>query len=205
MTWTRIILLLSTSVNLLLYSWAASSVFKTYNTTAKLGKTVIFVLGGCTSGILLYFLFKIDVEPLPALISFILLVISLILFVWTLKFRFVTNFDFAFSNRTPEIIFLTGPFRLIRHPFYASYTLTWIAGVVAIHKPIVVTATSIMFLIYWLAATQEENLILKGQSSEIYQSYKQKTGQFFPNFTQINQYLSDSHKFLGKIVSLKRK
>src|SRR5690348_13423420 len=56
----------------------------------------------------------------------------------------------------PKALLTTGPFALVRHPFYISYALAWLAAPVATHGP-VVTLFSVMAIgVYIAAAIREE-------------------------------------------------
>src|SRR5262249_12505301 len=56
---------------------------------------------------------------------------SLSLFWWTVVTTRRTRLTLAFSSDKPRYLLRSGPYKFIRHPFYTSYTLFWLAGLVA--------------------------------------------------------------------------
>ena len=75
---------------------------------------------------------------------------------------------------------LAGPYRWIRHPFYAAYGLAWLAGVLAtLWWPTLLTAAA-MCHIYWRAARAEEDALREGPVGKRYREYQRRAGQFWP-------------------------
>ena len=74
----------------------------------------------------------------------------------------------------------TGPYRYVRHPFYSSYILGWLAAVIAVPC----LATLVIFLgmttIYWQAASSEERRFLASPLATDYERYRMHTGLFLP-------------------------
>jgi len=73
-----------------------------------------------------------------------------------------------------------GPYRYVRHPFYLSYSLFWLAGAVAVpYWPMIVGSLG-MLTLYYRAAAQEEQTIARSGLSAEYEAYKRTTGMFLP-------------------------
>ena len=86
----------------------------------------------------------------------------------------------CFQRHVPPALVRTGPYKLIRHPFYTAYMLTWIAGFVATGWwPLALTAI-FMASLYRRAACQEERCFMESEMSEEYRSYLRATGRFVP-------------------------
>jgi len=86
----------------------------------------------------------------------------------------------CFQGQVPPRVVHAGPYRAIRHPFYASYTLAWIAGFAATGWwPLALIAT-FMAGMYTYAARQEESCILGSPLREEYRDYMRRTGRFLP-------------------------
>ncbi|MBL7543265.1 MAG: isoprenylcysteine carboxylmethyltransferase family protein [Bdellovibrionaceae bacterium] len=113
------------------------------------------------------------------LISFMLL-ISLSLF-WYAK-RTIENvkFDVIFSKKTPEVIVMEGPYRLIRHPFYTSYIVTYLGLILLNYNFLVSLVAGVLVVDYVFAALNEEKKFLTSSFSKEYKSYQSKTKMFFP-------------------------
>src|SRR5262249_38270685 len=69
--------------------------------------------------------------PRSAWIAVLLYAAAAALWWWAVKATRAAPPALAFSQSTPDRILTNGPFRHIRHPFYASYSLFWIGGAVA--------------------------------------------------------------------------
>lgn len=80
----------------------------------------------------------------------------------------------------PKALITRGPFALIRHPFYVSYSLAWLAAPVATHAP-VVTAMSLMAIGIYVAAARREERMLEERFGEAYRTYKHGTGMVVPS------------------------
>lgn len=80
----------------------------------------------------------------------------------------------------PKALITRGPFALIRHPFYVSYSLAWLAAPVATHAP-VVTAMSLVAIGIYVAAARREERMLEERFGEAYRTYKHGTGMVVPS------------------------
>ena len=61
-------------------------------------------------------------------IAGLLYAVSLVIFWWTTKVTRDRRLSVAFSADKPHHLLKRGPYRFVRHPFYASYGLFWLAG-----------------------------------------------------------------------------
>lgn len=85
-----------------------------------------------------------------------------------------------FGGNVPEAVCDTGPYRYIRHPFYASYIVGFTAALAAF--PNVFTALA------WLVATgffvhgarHDEETIGESDLAGAHAAYRKHTGMFFP-------------------------
>lgn len=79
----------------------------------------------------------------------------------------------------PRALITTGPFAVIRHPFYLAYTLAWLAAPVATHGPVVSALALIPITAYIIAARREEQQ-LEDRFGDAYRTYKLSTGMLVP-------------------------
>lgn len=105
---------------------------------------------------------------------------SMALFFWAMVTTRRHRLSLAFSTDPPRRLYKTGPYRLIRHPFYASYTLCWVAGVFATGWLWLLPSVIVMFGLYFRAARLEEAKFAASGYSEVYAQYRRETGMFFP-------------------------
>lgn len=91
--------------------------------------------------------------------------------------------DFAFSSRRPSHFIRTGSFRISRHPFYTSYILAWVAGVLYSGMPLLALTVVVMTWQYYRAAKLEENSFLTGEFKDEYADFQRQTGMFYPRLS----------------------
>ena len=82
----------------------------------------------------------------------------------------------------PKALVTSGPFAIVRHPFYLAYSLAWLAAPVATFGPLVAVLAVIQVTIYVIAARREERR-LEEHFGAAYRGYKNRTGMFVPFLT----------------------
>jgi protein-S-isoprenylcysteine O-methyltransferase Ste14 len=87
----------------------------------------------------------------------------------------------AFSPDLPNHLVAQGPYKIIRHPLYCSYLLCWLAGWMATGRLWLAPTIAVMFVIYLIAAAEEEKKFLRSPLADAYAQYRARTGLFFPN------------------------
>jgi protein-S-isoprenylcysteine O-methyltransferase Ste14 len=112
--------------------------------------------------------------------------LSLTLFLWARRTVQHQPLPIAFSDLAamPPLV-RTGPFALVRHPFYLSYSLTWLAGCAAAPTLPVAIVTAGMLLTYWVLATREEWWLLTNDDTGSYSAYLTETPRFIPRLTNV--------------------
>jgi protein-S-isoprenylcysteine O-methyltransferase Ste14 len=116
-------------------------------------------------------------EFIPPFICAILLMLSLLLFWWSIFTA--KSLDFAFSSNVGKLI-LAGPYSIIRHPFYASYILTWLSTTLLFNSIFLWFTLVYLVTFYLSSARSEEKVILKTERSSEYLNYIQNVGMFLP-------------------------
>ncbi|MGI9076533.1 MAG: methyltransferase family protein [Gemmatimonadaceae bacterium] len=104
------------------------------------------------------------------------------LFSWTAQSVRGRNFRLAYVCCAPSAIFRGGPYRWVRHPFYLSYMLAWVAAVVALADWRLLLTPAIMGGFYLVAAYREERQMLHGPAAEEYPEYRRHAGVLLPRF-----------------------
>ena len=172
-------------INLLLYIviigsliWARLRFFKVSAGTAKLSVVLYDLAVGVQILSTLYFMVRRnDVAPVAIYLCALLYLFSLLLFWWAI--RTARSLDFAFSDKVGSIV-TTGPFRLVRHPFYVSYMLVWIGSTLLFNSITLWITLFYLMTFYILSARKEERVILKSVYSVEYEKYIQDVGMFLP-------------------------
>jgi protein-S-isoprenylcysteine O-methyltransferase Ste14 len=75
-----------------------------------------------------------------------------------------------------------GPYRLIRHPFYVSYNLMWIAGFAATGWWVLIVSAAVMACLYDGFARAEERGFIESSLAGEYREYQLATGRYWPRF-----------------------
>jgi protein-S-isoprenylcysteine O-methyltransferase Ste14 len=109
-----------------------------------------------------------------------LFVLSIALFAWTVSATRKTPPTMAFDTDEPSFLLNHGPYRFVRHPFYAAYLLFWTGTALATPRLLPWAAPLVMLLVYSNAARREEGKFASSSLAQAYQNYRAKTGMFFP-------------------------
>ena len=121
-----------------------------------------------------------DVAPWRYVLALLLYAVSLAMFWWCVRINRAQPLSLAFSNDRPGHIVTRGPYAWVRHPFYLSYLLCWIAGVLATGQWVLVATVAFMGWIYWRAAVKEEAKFAASPLGEEYRRYAARAGRFVP-------------------------
>jgi protein-S-isoprenylcysteine O-methyltransferase Ste14 len=116
-------------------------------------------------------------SPLLVYISFFLYLSGLLIFWWAILTA--KSLDFAFSDRVGSIV-TSGPFKIVRNPFYISYILVWLSSSLLFNSPALWISLFYLIAFYILSARKEEKVILRSVYSEEYENYVQAVGMFLP-------------------------
>ena len=84
------------------------------------------------------------------------------------------------ANDAPVHLVTWGPYRRIRHPYYASFLLALLATALAAPHPATVAAFLLGVTVLTLTARREERRLLSSQFGAEYAGYMASTGRFLP-------------------------
>jgi len=165
----------------LLMSWVSSTFFQVRDRAATLGKRFI---AGFAGGTAVYALFRM-LPPTGAstwqLVSALaLLAYAACMFVWAWRTNQTRPFDFVFSNLPPQHISQSGPYGLVRHPFYSAYCTAWLGAAAAANDVLLSGLSAVLIVIYIIAARREERAFGASPLGNTYQSYRANTCMLLP-------------------------
>ncbi len=112
--------------------------------------------------------------------SFALFGLALMIFWWAIRTNIKKPLRIAFAAEGPEGLVRQGPYRIVRHPFYVSYMVAWLAGVVGSEMYLTIIPALVLCYLYYAAAKHEESQFLSSPMKNDYEAYRQKVGMFFP-------------------------
>jgi protein-S-isoprenylcysteine O-methyltransferase Ste14 len=105
--------------------------------------------------------------------------LSILLFWWTVATTKPRPPALAHSDIDPDIIYTEGPYAYVRHPFYLSYVIFWIATALAAGSWQWAPAIILVFW-YLRLAKGEERRFRSSALSTAYDAYRGRTGMFLP-------------------------
>jgi protein-S-isoprenylcysteine O-methyltransferase Ste14 len=110
--------------------------------------------------------------------ALVLYIITVGLFWWAVPQAAKAQLKIAFTNAMPVVLLVDGPYAYVRHPFYASYLLYWVAG--ALISNWLWVSVIVMGCFYLTAIRQEEDGFRLSPLAASYEAYRRKTGALFP-------------------------
>lgn len=135
----------------------------------------LFGFGSCAALLLLG-----AESPRHAALSLLISTLGLTLFWWAIASNRRQPLSFAFSGDLPRHLNRNGPYRRIRHPFYAAYLLGWLITPSATGEPLTLLPFVVMTLMYIAAARKEEQKFEATALRADYALYRREAGLFWP-------------------------
>jgi protein-S-isoprenylcysteine O-methyltransferase Ste14 len=176
-------------INCISFLWAA---FFFFERPSK--KTIKFIAINLTGIVVIansiWRIYKIDFEEIYIMsLTTFMLVTSFGIFWSTIKACRNFNMKFAFFGEKSSLraIVKTGTYNFIRHPFYTSYSLTWIGVLIISRDWLSFILIALICLQYYIAAVEEERAILASDLSEDYKQYISRTGRFFLSLKKLKK------------------
>lgn len=176
-----IVLLLSYTTIIVSFIWARIRYFRIKSRSSRVG-TYMFDPAVAIQIIASYYsLLSNSREALiPDVAGLLLYTTGFGLFWWSIVTA--KQLDFAFSDNVGKII-TTGPFAIVRHPLYLSYTLVWLTSTLLFNSFYLWITLTYLVSFYFISAKREEKVILKSDYSREYRNYSQKVGMFLPRIS----------------------
>ena len=128
----------------------------------------------------LYGLWTSGARPWERLLGLVLQIAASILFNWARRTTHDSRLTAAFDTDEPRFLLTAGPYRFVRHPFYASYIVFWVGSSLAANYLILWLICLALVVAYVIAARQEERKFEGSRLSDDYRAYRQTTGFLFP-------------------------
>lgn len=158
-------------------TWVSKDHFVSKGPLPPVG-TMVIVAAALTS--VAVFLWSIATAPSDDLAPIPFYAAAITLFLWAVRTTRNKSFLPSFSNVVPDALTVDGPYRFVRHPFYASYLLYHLGNAIATTSWLPWAMFAVMLGIYVRAALNEEGHLAKGTYAQAYLAYKRRTGMFIP-------------------------
>jgi protein-S-isoprenylcysteine O-methyltransferase Ste14 len=109
------------------------------------------------------------------------------LFNWAKNATFDNRLTAAFDIDKPIFLMKSGPYRFVRHPFYASYIAFWVGSSLAANSVFLYIICFALVVAYVIAALFEESKFKNSPFAADYQRYSRQTGFLFPRFPALSK------------------
>ncbi len=122
-------------------------------------------------------------EAIPShnmILGLLLSLFSVCLFYYTARSIQKGQLSPICSSDKPSFIVFQGPYQLVRHPFYTSYIMGFLAASLYTNSLLAIPAVMIIYLVYLRASEQEEFKFFESELKDDYLNYMQRVGRFFP-------------------------
>lgn len=120
-------------------------------------------------------------QPLAAqIVGLALEAASLVLFFSAIRESRQAQLRFAFDPTRPETLVTSGPYGLVRHPFYVSYLMFWIGWAIAVWSVFALVNVVVILILYVVAARFEERNFEGSALAADYAAYRKRVGFFVP-------------------------
>jgi len=86
------------------------------------------------------------------------------------------------SDDAPQQIVTYGPYRKIRHPFYAAFLMALFGAFLFRPQPVTLATFAYAFFVLNVTARREEKRLIESEFGAQYRRYMQQTGRFWPKF-----------------------
>lgn len=160
------------------YVWAVRYHFVAHRPSPRF--VGLSALSGANMAVFAWRLWRKPQEPLLLAVALVMLGVAALLFIWTLRTTWSARLKLIFDRDDPQSILSHGPYRWIRHPFYASYIVFYCGCAVATLHPVNIAFAVLVTAILAFAAREEERGFAQSDAAEGYAAYRRTAGLFWP-------------------------
>jgi protein-S-isoprenylcysteine O-methyltransferase Ste14 len=143
---------------------------------------VVAVLGLLLAGWDLQAIWRSQAGPWMIGAAIVAHVVSMVIFWSAVRACGVQRLSAIFDTDTPVHLVRRGPYRLVRHPFYISYTIFWLAGWLGSGSLVALVGAVAMAGWYLLAIREEERKFAASPLAGEYAEYRRRAGLMWPGW-----------------------
>jgi protein-S-isoprenylcysteine O-methyltransferase Ste14 len=163
------------------YAWSLRSHFSSPKMPP--GAMLISAVVAVTSLFFLYLVWSQHQRTSAQVVGLGLEVAGAALFWWAIAASRRARLRFAFDENAPHNIVTEGPYGYLRHPFYTSYLIFWSGWAIAASSAWAIVPVVVFAVIYVTAALAEERKFSTSPLAGDYETYKARTGFFWPRLS----------------------
>ena len=145
-----------------------------------LGANLISLAALLSLAIYIWLLWTTEAPLLAQLAGVIIGALGLWLFFRTIAASQDRGLHFAFDPDNPVSLVTTGPYRVVRHPFYTSYLIFWVAMSLGAWSVWGIVVLVLLTAMYSFAARTEEAKFATTPMAAEYEAYRKRAGMFWP-------------------------
>lgn len=160
------------------FAWAVKGHFRSRGPVPN-GMRIISIVSLASMA---WFLERLLVDHLASywLLAAAMTIVAFGLFWWTVRATNRRRLTLAFDDDQPTFLHRQGPYRWVRHPFYASYILFWLASSLATPSLLPWIVPVCFMAIYVVAAMKEESKFEASFLGQEYAWYRSEVGMLLP-------------------------
>jgi protein-S-isoprenylcysteine O-methyltransferase Ste14 len=110
----------------------------------------------------------------------VLALCSIVLYEWTRRTVIDRNFYTGLGGEVPSAVCERGPYQYIRHPFYLSYMVAFLAVVAAFPSVVTAAVCTVDIALFVYMAFDDERCLLQSELAANYEAYRRRVGMFLP-------------------------
>ncbi|MBE7733596.1 methyltransferase family protein [Devosia faecipullorum] len=160
------------------YMWSVRHHFS--SETMPPGARVVAASVTGSTVIMLVLTWLVDQPLLAQIVGLAIQLCSVCIFYAAIMASRKARLRFVFDPAHPHSLVEEGPYRLVRHPFYLSYSIFWSGWAIATWSIIAAACALLLIWLYIKAARLEERNFEASSLSSNYADYKARTGFFLP-------------------------
>ena len=145
-----------------------------------LGANLISLAALLSLAIYIWLLWATDAPTIAQLAAVIIGALGLWLFFRTIAASRDRGLHFAFDPDNPVSLVTSGPYRVVRHPFYTSYLIFWVAMTLGAWSVWGIAVLVLLTAMYTVAARTEEAKFAATPMAGEYAEYRKRAGMFWP-------------------------
>jgi protein-S-isoprenylcysteine O-methyltransferase Ste14 len=167
------------------FSWG---MIRFFHTTSRSTPTCGVAVAGFASAVChLYGIWTSTADWRSSAAASVLYLAAIGLFFWAIRSCGRQRLSAIFEADIPQCLVRDGPYRLLRHPFYVAYTLSWLAGWIASHSWLAFGSTVVMASTYVVAAAAEERKFRTSPMAAAHAAYCARTGFMLPRVWRLRR------------------